>query len=166
MDEVKFDPRLAEIQLRQSPPPAFFAKRGKVGRSGLLRLSNVTLSPPHCEKHQLVLCGNGTPRRTAYWCVALLSMPFATPSAVEGIQIGQSAKSLRSSNKFHRLGTSKATWWARRFGVGPVCAFVTHDTVLANASERGRRLYWARALPMSGWRLNFLAIRSVRTRGE
>jgi hypothetical protein len=31
MDEVKYDPRSAEIQLRQSPPPAFFAKRGKSG---------------------------------------------------------------------------------------------------------------------------------------
>jgi hypothetical protein len=104
--------------------------------------------------------------KTISLLLAFLSVPFATSSAVEGIQIGQSAKSLRSSIKFHPLGTSKATWWARRFGVGPVCAFVTHDTVLANASERGRRLYWARALPMSGWRLNFLAIRSVRTRGE
>jgi hypothetical protein len=67
--------------------------------------------------------------------MALLCMPFATSSAVEDIQIGQSAKSLRSSNKFHRLGTTKAAWWTRGFGVRPVSAFVTHDTVLAHASK-------------------------------
>ena len=65
----------------------------------------------------------------------LLSMPFATSSAVKDIHIGQSAKSLRSSNKFHRLGTTKAAWWTRGFRVRPVSAFVTHDTVLAHASE-------------------------------
>ena len=113
-------------------------------------------------------CHRGGPRsRFDHGLLAFLSVPFATSSAVEGIQIGQSAKSLRSSIKFHPLGTSKATWWARRFGVGPVCAFVTHDTVLANASERGRRLYWARALPMSGWRLNFWqSVRSERAASD
>ena len=48
---------------------------------------------------------------------AFLSVPFATAAAVKGIQVGQSAKSLSSSNKFHRLGTTKAAWWARGFGV-------------------------------------------------
>jgi hypothetical protein len=67
--------------------------------------------------------------------VAFLSVPFAAFSAVEGIQIGQSAKSPRSSKEFHRLGTTKAARWARRFGVGPVSAFVTHEAVLANASK-------------------------------
>ena len=66
---------------------------------------------------------------------AFLSVPFATSSAVEGIQIGQSTKSLRSSIKFQRLGTTKAAWWAWGFGVGPVSAFVTHDTVFAHASK-------------------------------
>ena len=73
--------------------------------------------------------------KTVSLLLAFLSVPFATSSAVEGIQIGQSAKSLRSSIKFHRLGTTKAAWWAWGFGVRPVSAFVTHDTVLANASE-------------------------------
>jgi hypothetical protein len=83
-------------------------------------------------------CHRGGPRsRFDHGLLAFLNVPFATSSAVEGIQIGQSAKSLRSSIKFHRLGTTAS--WAWGFGVGPVSAFVTHDTVLANASETSRR---------------------------
>jgi hypothetical protein len=73
--------------------------------------------------------------KTVSLLAAFLSVPFATSTAVEGIQIGQSAKSPGSSNKFHRPGTTEAAWWTRRFGLGPVMAFVTHDTVLARPSE-------------------------------
>jgi hypothetical protein len=73
--------------------------------------------------------------KTVCLLAAFLSVPFPTSSAVEGVQIGQSAKSLRASSKFHWPGTTKASWWARGFGIGPVCALVIHDTVLASASE-------------------------------
>ena len=43
MGEVKYDPRSAEIQLRQFPRPAFLCKTRETWGSGQLRLSNVTL---------------------------------------------------------------------------------------------------------------------------
>jgi SAM domain (Sterile alpha motif) len=63
---------------------------------------------------------------------AILSVLLAAFSAPEGIQIGQVAKSSRSSNEFHRLGAAQAARWTRRLESGSASAFVTHDTVSHN----------------------------------
>jgi hypothetical protein len=86
--------------------------------------------------------------------VALLDMPKAACSALEGAQIGQSTKTWRPSNELHRPSAAVAT---RRLERGLSNGFVPHDT--ASYSPIGLvkedRSYEVAALPPRGWTLNF-----------
>jgi hypothetical protein len=62
----------------------------------------------------------------------------AAGSALERIQIGQSAKSRRSANEVHRPTAAKAQRWSRRLRGGIAGAFFPHDTAVREASAKTR----------------------------
>ena len=81
---------------------------------------------------------------------AFLGVPLATFTALEGIQVGQSAKPQSSSNEFHWLSAARAARWTRRLGRGPASAFVTHDTMSQQLSgSKTRQLMWGASITVT-----------------
>ena len=81
-------------------------------------------------KTPTALSVTSSPKGTDFSTISFLGVPLATLTALEGIQVGQSAKPQGSSNEFHWLSAAKAARWTRRLGRGPASAFVTHYTTV------------------------------------